>query len=149
MPSTSICGSTGGLGGCPWNRPAGRSHVLSLLLPGAAQPLPRQVMDRAGPAHLRFPEKRKLYAHVHRVPPQPHIDNCRVSPTTPSFKNKKQTSHPRDRLITSRVITQPSFYMGPRENSARWPAPRPPGHRSRLQAHGVHYLPNAAASVDH
>lgn len=89
MPSTSICGSTRGFGGCPWSRPAGRSHVLRLLLPGAAQPLPCQVMDRAGPAHLRFPEKWKLYAQVHRVPPQPHIDNCRVSPTTPSFKNKK------------------------------------------------------------
>ena len=96
MPSTSICGSTGGFGGCPWSRPAGRSHVLSLLLPGAAQPLPRQVMDRAGPAHLRFPEKRKLYAtftgshHSHTLTTaefrQPHrllkIKNKQVIPET-------------------------------------------------------------------
>ena len=58
MPSASICRNTRGFEGCPWSRPARRSHVLNLLVPGAATPGDGQ----GWPHHLRFREKRKLSA---------------------------------------------------------------------------------------
>lgn len=131
----------------PWNRQTS-SEVTS------QQSAPSPKPPRLWYCHLHFPEKQKLPLQTvlmgfHRG----CLLTTKSSATMWSLK-KKKASHPRDCLDYNMGCRPAKLLQGTTENlvcSRSWWgwAAHGPGHRSRLCARGVHYLPNAASCVDH